>query len=121
MQYESVRMMELKSAPGVRVTITRMSFGRRIELMQQVRDLGSRIEFLEAGNGFKDKVEANILWGQIDRLFLQWGLRAIDGLTLDGKPATPEALVADGPEDVCREVLEAIKRECGLTEEERKN
>ena len=30
-------------------------------------------------------------------------------------------VVSDGPEDLCREILTAIKHECGLTDEERKN
>jgi hypothetical protein len=40
---------------------------------------------------------------------------------LDGQPATPETLAAAGPEDLCREVVAAIKAESGLTEAERKN
>jgi len=45
----------------------------------------------------------------------------VGGLELDGSPATPASLASDGPEDLFREALAAVKAECGLTEEERKN
>jgi hypothetical protein len=45
----------------------------------------------------------------------------VGGLELDGSPASPESLIAQGPEGLFREALEAVKRECGLSDEERKN
>jgi hypothetical protein len=50
-----------------------------------------------------------------------WGLRKIEGLTVDGEPATVESAIARGPESLCREMVAAIKAECGLTAEEAKN
>jgi hypothetical protein len=43
------------------------------------------------------------------------------GLEVDGVAATPELLASAGPEDLFREVVSAIKAECGLSETERKN
>lgn len=121
MEYESEKTVESKAAPEVRFTIARMSFGRRLELTRRIWELAGKVEFLEAGNGPKEKLEAAVLAGEIDRLYLGWGLVKVEGLRLDGQEASPERLVASGPEDLCREILEAIKAECGLTEEERKN
>ncbi|MES1257609.1 MAG: hypothetical protein ABUS51_04230 [Acidobacteriota bacterium] len=106
---------------GVEFVIARMSFGRRLELMKRVRDLAARAEFFGAGCDEKNRMEASLLGGEIDRLYLEWGLEEIRGLELDGVPATPRSLVERGPEELFREALDAIRTECGLSEEERKN
>ena len=121
MNYEAFFVMEPAAFPGVRVEINRMSFGRRVELARQVRQLGERLEFLEAGKSQESRAEANLLAGEIDRILLRWGLRSVTGMTINGAPATPEAVIDEGPEELCRALLAAIKAECGLTEEERKN
>jgi hypothetical protein len=121
MTYESAVEVESKFAPGVRFTVARMSFGRRIELMRRVRDLAQRKEFLEAGDQPGDRMDAGLLQAEIDRLYLAWGLRAISGLVLDGNPADPEQLADAGPEELFREALAAVRAETGLTDEERKN
>ncbi|MCX6596460.1 MAG: hypothetical protein NTV70_08845 [Acidobacteria bacterium] len=79
------------------------------------------MEFAEAGAGFADKVEASLLALEVERLYLEWGLESVSGLELDGLPATPQTLAERGPEGLCREMIQAIKAECGLSEEERKN
>ena len=89
--------------------------------MKHVRDLGNRLEFLQAGQTDDDQMQAGILSGEIDRLYVQWGLQEVRGLEIDGLPATPESLANAGPEDIFLEVLAAVKRECGLSEQERKN
>ena len=109
------------SHPGVKFVVARMSFGRRLELMRRVRDLALRAEFFEAGCDEKNKMEASLLGGEIDRLYIEWGLEEIRGLELDGEPATPQALIDRGPEVLFREALEAVRHECGLSEQERKN
>lgn len=121
MDYESVIAVTSRVRQGVSFTISRMSFGRRVELMERVRDLASRLEFFEAGSGNKDQIEANILSAEIERLYLRWGLREVSGLTIDGQSATPELLASSGPEDLFVEALNAVKSECGLSEAERKN
>jgi hypothetical protein len=62
-----------------------------------------------------------LLASEIDKLYLEWGLIRVNGIDLDGEPASKEKLIASGPEDLCREILAAIRRECGLSEEQRKN
>lgn len=119
--YESVTRVESKAAPGVSFTIARMSFGRRVELMRQLRELAGRMEFLDAGRDPKEQMDGALTRAEIDRLYVQWGLRGIEGLELDGVAATPASLADSGPEEVFREALAAVKAETGLTEAERKN
>lgn len=121
MHYESTVNLQSDSAAGVRFTISRMSFGRRIELMRRVRDLSARIEYEQAGHRVEDRIQASLLRAEIDELYLRWGLKAIEGLELDNRPADIETLISAGPEPLCREIVAAIKRECALSEEERKN
>lgn len=121
MNYESVVVVHSRVQPGVRFTVARMSFGRRVELMRRLRELAGRIEFLEAGSDPKDKMDGRLLRAEIDHLYLCWGLREISGLELDGKPATAESLAECGPEGLCREALAAVRAETGLDEAERKN
>ena len=121
MHYESIVSLDSKAAPGVRFAIHRISFGRRMELSRRVRELSRRAEFLEAGTEVHEKIEANILAQEIDAMYLQWGLVSITGMVIDGEPATAERFLEKGPEDLVREVINAIKAQCGLTEAERKN
>jgi len=120
-QYESVITVESKAVPGVRFAIHRISFGRRMELSRRVRELSRKAEFLEAGTEMHEKIEASILAQEIDAMYLHWGLLSIEGLFIDGEPATAVRLLEKGPEELTREVVSAIKEQCGLSESERKN
>jgi hypothetical protein len=100
--------------------ISRMSFGRRVELMRRVRELSRKVEFLEAGDDSGGRMDAGLLRAEIDRMFVLWGLDGVSGLEVDGAEATPEALIERGPEELFREALAAVRAQAGLTEEERK-
>jgi hypothetical protein len=119
--YESVVRVDSKAIQGVVFLINRISFGRRMELSRQVRALSQKSEFLEAGSQLQEKIEASILSQEIDTLYLRWGLVAIEGLTIDGEPAITDQLIDKGPEELTREIVGAIKDQCGLSEAERKN
>jgi hypothetical protein len=121
MQYESTTTISSGVIEGVRFTIARMTFGRRIDLMRRVRQLSAKMEFARAGTGAEDAIEASLLGAEIDELYLRWGVIIIEGLDIDGRAADVDSLIAAGPEPLCREMIAAIKRECSLTEEERKN
>ncbi len=120
-EYESVLSIESKTAPGVRFSIQRISFGRRMELSRQVRELSRRAEFLAAGTAVQEQIEANILAQEIDAMYFRWGFVSVDGLGIDGQAATGEQLLESGPEELTREVVSAIKAQCGLNEQETKN
>lgn len=121
MRYESTTTVQSKVSNGVSFTIARMSFGRRIELTRRIRELSGKVEFLDAGEDVREKIEASLLRNEIEKLYLEWGLREVHGLEIDGTPATVKSLIDAGPEELCNEITGAIKSECGLTEEERKN
>jgi hypothetical protein len=121
MTYESAVVVESATIQGVRYRVARMSFGRRVELMRRIRELAGRREFCEAGEDPKDRMEAALLQAEIDRIYLQWGLLAVEGLEVDGMAATPEMLAEAGPEEVFREALAAVRTQTGLSEAERKN
>jgi hypothetical protein len=121
MNYQSVTMVQSRIASAVQFTVAKMSFGRRTELMRKVRELAGKVEFLEAGNGSGEKMDAALLRVEIDRLYVKWGLVGITGLELDGVEATPETLAALGPEDLFREALALVRSQTGLSVEERKN
>lgn len=120
-EYDSSIRFDSQTVPGVEFTIHRISFGRRMELCRRVRDIGTKLEFLEAGSRFHEQVEANLLSHEIDKIYLEWGLVGVEGLLIDGEPASANLLVEKGPEDLANEILEAIKAQCGLSQEERKN
>src|SRR5262245_47333292 len=108
MNYQSWVEMESQTTPGVTFVVTKMSFGRRIELTRRLREIAQKVEFLEAGDE-REKIDAALLTSEIDRLYALWGLREVRGLELDGAPATPETLAACGPEDLFREAVAAVK------------
>jgi hypothetical protein len=120
-RYESTITHTSNRYPSVRYTVRRMSFARRCELAHKVRELSRRLEFLNAADGVADRLEAAVVNSEVCNLYLDWGLVLIEGLELDGVPATPEMLLSCGPEDLCLEIIRAIQTECGLSEEERKN
>ncbi len=121
MDYYSIIEHKSQVMPGVVFEIRRMSLGRRLEMSRQIRELSTRMEFSQAGDGFTDQVDATVLGLEIDRVYLRWGLVAISGLVVDGLPATVDILLEAGPEDLCREIINTVRVECGLNEEERKN
>jgi hypothetical protein len=124
--YASTVTIESTSVPGVRFAVNRISFGRRMELCRRIREIGQKLEFLnagdnDAGDNFREKVEANLLSHEIDQIYLEWGLVGIESLMIDGEAATVELVIAKGPEALTKEIVEAVKAQCGLTGEQRKN
>jgi hypothetical protein len=119
--WQSNKTVASETISGVEFVIARMTFGRRLELMKRVRDMAARLEYFDAGREEKNRIEASLLGAQLDRLYILWGLEEIRALELDGEAATPQLLIDKGPEDLFQEILSAIKSECGLNEQERKN
>ena len=119
--YSSYLEFGSDAVAGVRFRIARVSFSRRLELVRRVRDFAQRIEFLEAGGDATEQFESSVLGAEIDRLYLEWGLQAVEGLVIDGEPATPASLIEKGPESLAREIVRRIRAECHLSEDERKN
>jgi hypothetical protein len=119
--YDSARWFDAESAAGVRYAIACLTFGRRLDLARRIREIGRKAEFLAAGADARDKLEAAVVGAEVDRAYLEWGLLAVEGLTIDGEAATPQAVVENGPLNLAMEILSRVKSECGLSEIERKN
>src|SRR5438309_9806600 len=109
MTYASSARVESKVRPGVAFVISKMSFGRRMELIRGIRELSLKCEFLNAGESSVEKLEAALLAADIDRLYVIWGLQDLIGLEVDGVVATPELLSSKGPEVRFREGVALIK------------
>jgi hypothetical protein len=120
-QHESCLWFDAETQAGVRFRIRRVSLGRRIDLARRIREIGRKIEFLQASGAPGEQIEATVLKGEIERAYLEWGLDRVDGLEIDGEAATPESLIECGPLALAEEILEKIKAECGLNQAERKN
>ena len=120
-EYVSESIVKSIAVPGVTFRIAKMSFGRRVELMRRVRELAGRAEFLAASRDSADKMDAALVQAEIEREYVIWGVKSVAGLQVDGQAASPEALAETGPEELFREALAAVRRETGLSEEERKN
>jgi len=118
--FRSYKDIESKSMPGVTFRIRKMTMGGRIELSLRVRELSQRSEFLQAG-GNTDRIENNMLERALHRIFIEWGLVEVKGLTIEGMNATAFNLPEFGPEDLCDEIVQAIQEEIALSAAERKN
>ena len=121
MDYKSTFETESAAFPGVRFIVRRMSFGRRLDLMKRVKELAGRMDYFRAGATAAERIEAAVLSAEIERLYLMWGLEAVDGLRIDGEPVDLATFFESAPEALCAEAVQAIKRECGLTDDEQKN
>lgn len=121
MNYQSTVRRESTTHPGVWFEIKRLSLSGRLELLRMVRREGRDLEFHTAGAEIDDQLRARELTTSIEAIYVRWGLHRIEGLFIDEQPADCALLVEKGPELLCREIAEAIRNECFLTEEERKN
>lgn len=119
-QYSSVTWHDSRTVPGVRFATKRMSLGERIELTRQVRELALRYEFLKTGEP-ADQVEATLADLLVKKLYIEWGVVELQGLRIDGEDGTPALLIERGPEGLSNEVIEAIRGEIALSDDERKN
>lgn len=120
MNHQTMTVVQSSILTEVEYEIARMSFGRRLELSKRIREATKQLEFLDAG-GVLEKMEAAALSLEIDRIYLNWGLNDVRGIEIDGSRASVQTFIASGPELLVGEALAHIKRECGLSEEERKN
>lgn len=116
----SVNWHTSKVVPEVRFAIRRISLQQRIELNRRLRELTMHYEFLKTGDA-ESQLEAALSDLLVAKLYLEWGLAEIEGLSIDGKKATVSTLIISGPEDLADEIVRQIQAESVLTADERKN
>jgi hypothetical protein len=119
-RFESVHWQASKELPEVTFAVREPSLQKRIELTRQLHELTLKNEFL-AGGREMEQLELALAELLVQRVLIEWGLAAIEGLYIDGKPATPSQMIQAGPERLVAEIAAAIRQRCGLSEEERKN
>jgi hypothetical protein len=118
--HSSLSWRQSQTVPEVRFAIKRISLASRLELTKQLRELTLRYEFLNAGET-ADQLEAAMSDLLVRKLYIEWGLAEIQGLAIDGEPATAALLIQKGPENLTGEIISAIRQEIELSEDERKN
>jgi len=118
--YSSLSWRRSKTIEGVRFAIKRVSLAQRLELNKRVRELTLQYEFLKAGPA-ADQLEATWADLLVRKLYIEWGLAGLEGLSIDGETASVELLIDKGPEELVDEIVSALQEEIGLSEEERKN
>ncbi len=120
-EWASAQWRESASIPGIRFKTVKMTLARRRDLTSRVRTMLNQARFHAASGEAEEQMEGSLLAVETDRMLLDWGLLEIEGLTIDGEPASVRNLIEAGPEELCREIAEQIRRDCQLTEQERKN
>jgi hypothetical protein len=105
---------------GVRFATRQISLSGRIELTRRIQDLIFKNDFLRAGDSL-EQAQASMADLLARRVYLEWGISEIEGLTIDGSPASVQDAIEQGPERLCEEMAAAIQGELNLSEAERKN
>jgi hypothetical protein len=118
--YSSVVWHDSKALSGVRYATRRISLMQRIDLTNRAREIVLKHEFFNAGDA-SDQLEATLGELLVRKLYIEWGVQEIEGLSVDGEAATVESIVAKGPEDLTDEIVATVRAELELSEEERKN
>ena len=118
--YPSVSWYASQVMSGVRFAIRQVSLQQRIELNRRLRELTLQYEFLKTGDA-SSQLEAALSELLVAKLYIEWGLAAIEGLLIDGQKATISSLVASGPEDLTNEIVQRIQAGNWLMDDERKN
>lgn len=105
---------------GVRFATRQISLSGRIELTRIIQELIYKNEFLRAGDSLEQS-QACLADLLARKVYIEWGISDIEGLTIDGAPASIQDLIERGPERLCDEIARTIQNELVLSEEERKN
>lgn len=62
-----------------------------------------------------------LIEGAYKQTRIRWGLKSVDGLTINGAPATAESLIYAGPPDLVVEIYNAIEQAGSFSSEQLKN
>jgi hypothetical protein len=105
---------------GVRFATRQISLAGRIELSRRIQDVIFKNEFLRAGDAL-EQAQASMADLLARRVYVEWGIAQIEGLMIDGSPASVQDAIEQGPERLCQEMVQTLQGELNLSEEERKN
>lgn len=121
--YQSTLTVPSQLYKSVTFTIKKPSFARYKELCRLLFDKHDHARqitetFRELGRDpeanavelLKLDLEAMRLVADINPIWIREGVVSIEGLTIDGEPATADNLCEFGPPDLVGEILQAIRR-----------
>lgn len=77
------------------------------ELVMEVRTLNEQMQLLRADSYNSQRI--------------RWGCQSIEGLSINGKPATVETLLSDGPVDLTLEILAKVDEVNSMSPEQLRN
>jgi hypothetical protein len=134
--YSTTRSIPLETFPGVEVVLRKMTEGRRLELRKLIGEPNRRIREIlrEQANIEKEPEETRdisawlerqdefdqIMIEKINVAWIQWGVKQISGLEVDGRALGVEDW-ADWPSSLFDEILTLVKSEAELNGSDQKN
>lgn len=127
MKFDSRIVKDSAVDPSVRFTLNKMTEGRRIAInlrladhRRKVMEMVAAAEALAQGDGREVlpalREVAEYTDNHITPEWVRWGLHKIEGLEIDGAPATVETLIQSGPPALYREIAAEIRAAVVLTE-----
>jgi hypothetical protein len=145
-QYKSTLPLESTTCPGVKFTLRKMSERKRHQFYLAVADSTEKIrgflrdaqklqpqvlaaaedmELLAELTAEAERINQAVSAEQrfvIDPAWVRYGLKSVDGLEIDGEPATIDTLLGDdGPSELVQEIAAAIKAASVMPEAQLKN
>lgn len=136
MKYTTTRMVESKTIESVKFYLLKMTEGRRLSLRTLISEPNRRIREIMREQADIEKLPEeqrdmakwlesqdefdSIMLQKINPAWIRWGVKAVEGLEVDGKLLTKDDW-SDWPSIFFDEVLRAVKDEAELNGAERKN
>jgi len=141
MKYSSQKRVTSTEFPDVTFVLKKMTEGRRIDLRSQMVAPQKRIRDIlraqsDIENSIKKILETDVMTNvdaqnanyrdlqdeldEINRIWIQWGLKSIEGLEVDDKTLTIDDW-KDWPSGLIHEAVAAVQEESQLDGLERKN
>jgi hypothetical protein len=121
-QYDAVAKLRRESAEvaeRIRPLLDEAKAAQERDDNAAIQEINRRPDVIAAAN-FQQKI-ASIENNQIMPVYVRALLVAVEGLEIDGQDATPELTITDGPPELYREIVEAVRKELGMSEEEQGN
>lgn len=132
--FNSKETVESVTCPGVRFTVRILNDIQRARRDMKLLEVRARINELQdkwvvakdKGAGALELLKINdeaalLSQSQLKPAYIRAGLISIEGLELDGAPATIETLIESGPVELVNEIYDACVKASGLGAEETKN
>lgn len=132
--FNSKETIESATYPGVKFTVRILNDIQRARRDAKLLDVRARINELQdrwavakdKGDGAIELLKINdeaalLSQSQLKPAYIRAGLVSVEGIEIDGVPATVETLIESGPVELVNEIYDACVKASGLGAEETKN